>query len=628
MDSMVLSHYNKYGASYSIRIEIKNSFSNPALSAPAKSHGKYFINKQLDHGGKILYNLPKDFVWKIMGGNNANLIVTIVLSIAIIVGWQYFYERPRIAASVAAERQYADQMGAVKEKQSAAQIPVIGRSEAVVASQRVKIISDNLKGSISLKGARFDDLTLRKYKKDLSKNSEDVELLSPAASPDAYFAEVGWHSTTDLQLPNSDTIWLADQDELKPGSDVNLTWKNPLGMQFVINVALDEDYMFTIKQSIVNESGKNISLQVYGLINRNYSEQEKAVQILHQGPIGVIGGELKDLTFENLKDKKLERLPSNRVDWIGVTDKYWLTAFIPDQNLNYSTNFSYAIKNAIDKFQVDFVAPVEIVESGETLSRVHHLFAGAKKVDLLDMYEAQYHIKLFDRAIDFGMFYIITKPVFNALNFFYKYCGNFGISIIIVTVIIKLLMFGLANRSYRSMKKMKALQPEIDRIKSLYAEDKAKFNQEIMELYKREKVNPVAGCLPLLVQIPVFFSLYKVLYVTIEMRHAPFFGWIKDLSAPDPTTIFNLFGLIPFTPPSFLMLGIWPILMAGTMYLQQLMSPTPADPVQAQVMKFMPLMFLFMFGGFPAGLLIYWTWNNILSIAQQSYINRMEQRAA
>lgn len=563
-----------------------------------------------------------------MNGNNGNLIAAIVLSVAIIVSWQYFYESPRIQASAKAQQQYEKQVSQVRKKQEESKPVILPRSDAIVANNRVKILSDNLQGSISLKGARFDDLILRKYKKDLSQNSSDVELLSPASSNDSYFAEMGWHSASaDTALPNSDTIWKSDKEELKPGSDINLTWTNNDNVTFIINFGLDNDYMFTIKQSVINGSAKPISLQPYGLINRNYSEQEKAVQILHQGPIGAIGGELKDFTFGDLKDKKSERIASSKVDWLGITDKYWLTAFIPDQNTNYAANFSYALKDAKDKFQIDFVATPQILEAGEQETLIHHLFAGAKKVDLLDKYEELYNIKLFDRAIDFGIFYIITKPVFNAMNFFYRYCGNFGISILIVTILIKLAMFGLANKSYRSMKKMKALQPEIDRIKSLYADDKAKFNQEIMELYKRQKVNPVAGCLPLLVQIPVFFSIYKVLYVTIEMRHAPFYGWIKDLSAPDPTTIFNLFGLLSFTPPSFLMIGIWPLLMAGTMYLQQRMSPAPADPVQAQVMKLMPLMFLFMFGGFPAGLLIYWTWNNILSIVQQMYVNRMEQQS-
>lgn len=562
-----------------------------------------------------------------MSGNNLNLIAAIILSIGVMVGWQYFYEQPRIKERQAIQKEHAMQVAAAKESLKTNQPSILPRSQAVVAAERVKIFNDNLQGSISLKGARFDDLILSKYKKTLDENSGNVELLSPSSSKGAYFAELGWHSpSADTILPDANTIWKADKAELRPGSDVTLSWTNADEVQFIINIALDENYMFTIKQSVINGSAKPVNLQPYGLINRNYSSNEKAMQILHQGPLGTIGGELKDITFDDLKEKKRESHKVSKVDWLGITDKYWLTAFIPDQSQNYSSNFSYALKNAADKFQVDFVGQPVTVDVSDQATLTHHLFAGAKKVDLLDKYEEQYNIKLFDRAIDFGIFYIITKPVFNAMNFFYRYCGNFGVSILIVTVLIKLSMFGLANKSYRSMKKMKTLQPEVERIKALYADYKTKFNQQIMELYKREKVNPVSGCLPLLIQIPVFFSIYKVLYVTIEMRHAPFFGWIKDLSAPDPTTIFNLFGLLPFTPPSFLMLGVWPLLMAGTMYLQQRMSPAPADPVQAQVMKFMPLMFLFMFGSFPAGLLIYWTWNNILSIGQQHLVNKLSNK--
>ncbi|MES2214476.1 MAG: membrane protein insertase YidC [Pseudomonadota bacterium] len=564
-----------------------------------------------------------------MNKNNLNLIAAIVLSIGIMAGWQYFYERPRLAESAEAIQQYNNQMEQIKETQlqTESQAPAT-RSEAVAQNKRIPIISEALRGSISLKGARFDDLTLMNYKETIDKNSPNVSLLSPASSSDAYFAEMGWHSKSpNLILPNDQTIFTSDKEELTPDSPITLSWTSPDNIVFMLHVAVDKDYMFTIKQSVVNNSNAPISLEPYGLINRSYTETEKAMQILHQGPIAAINGELKEHTFSDIKDKKTERLNNANVDWIGITDKYWLTAFIPDQASNYNASFSYAMQNAKDKFQVDFLGKTQIVEQGNKFEVTNYLFAGAKKVGLLDKYEEEYNIKLFDRAIDFGMFYVLTKPVFNALNFFYKYCGNFGISILIVTVIVKLAMLTMSSRSYRAMKKMKALQPEIDRLKSLYADDKAKFNQEIMELYKREKVNPVAGCLPMLIQIPVFFSLYKVLYVTIEMRHAPFFGWIKDLSAPDPTTVFNLFGLLSFTPPSFLMIGIWPLLMAGTMYMQQRMSPEPADPVQAKVMRFMPLMFLFMFGNFPAGLLIYWTWNNILSMGQQYYINRLEGKA-
>jgi YidC/Oxa1 family membrane protein insertase len=561
-----------------------------------------------------------------MTHNIFNLIAAIIISVGIIFGWQHFYEKPKLAKLAQEHKQYKEQIRKIKEvEEQTVQIPV-NRSHAIETGRRIKIRSNLLSGSIAIKGLRFDDLTLLKYKQTLSEDSKPVELFSPTGSENAYFAEVGWFGIkSGTSLPNSDTEWSADNDELTINNPVNLVWVNPEGVKFLVNIAIDENYLFTITQSILNNSAVPIAVQAYGLINRNYSSKEKLVNILHQGPIGTINGQLKESSYDNIKDKKTEKFASSIVDWIGITDKYWFAAFIPDKSNTYSSNFNYAIKGIFEKYQVDFVSAIEIIEPGAEYNITHRLFAGAKKVDLLDKYEKQYGINLFDRAIDFGWFYLLTKPVFYAMNFFYNYVGSFGISILIVTVIIKLLMFTLANKSYRSMKKMKNLQPDIERIKELYGEDKARLNQEMMELYKREKVNPISGCFPLIIQIPVFFSIYKVLYVTIEMRHASFFGWVKDLSAADPTSIFNLFGLLPFTPPSFLMVGAWPIFMALTMFLQQRMSPEPADPTQALFMKFMPLIFLIMFSSFPVGLLIYWSWNNILSIIQQYYINKLDK---
>ncbi|MFY9589154.1 membrane protein insertase YidC [Rickettsia endosymbiont of Halotydeus destructor] len=559
-----------------------------------------------------------------MNHNIINLVAAVVLSLSIIFGWQYFYEKPRLK-KLQQQATYTKKIENLKKQQIQLVEPEL-KTEDAASSKRIKIESGLLTGSISLKGLRFDDLILRKYKQDLSKDSPDVVLFAPATSENAYFVETGWVSNVgDVDLPNSETVWHSDGNLLTPTSQVNLFWVNKDGIKFLATISLDDNYLFNIEHTIVNNGNNDIPVQSYGLINRKYISSEKAVNILHQGPIGCINENLEEYSYDTIKDKKSEKFAPGIVDWIGITDKYWLASLIPDKVSQYSSNFNYAASQGMEKFQVDFISPIQIIKAGQNFTISHKLFAGAKKVDLLDKYEKQYNIKLFDRAIDFGWFYIITKPVFYAMNFFYRYVGNFGISILIVTVIIKLLMFTLANKSYRSMKKMKNLQPEVDRIKALYSEDKVRLNQEIMGLYKKEKVNPVAGCLPILVQIPVFFSIYKVLYVTIEMRQAPFYGWIKDLSAPDPTTIFNLFGLIPFSPPSFLMIGAWPILMALTMFLQQRMSPQPADPVQAQVMKFMPLIFLVMFSSFPAGLLIYWSWNNILSIIQQYYINRLDK---
>jgi YidC/Oxa1 family membrane protein insertase len=557
-----------------------------------------------------------------------NLITAIALSIAIIFGWQHFYEKPRLEKFTEHRKQYNKIVKVTKEnsKQNL-EVEVLARSDAIAGVSRVNIKSKALSGSISLKGLRFDDLTLLSYMQELDESSTPVDLFSPSNSDQGYFAEIGWWSADkSITYPDSSTIWQADKSGLAVGQSVNFSWKNPENVLFEVTVSLDDNYMFTIKQATYNQSGRPISTQYYGLINRDREEKpDNMVNILHQGMVGAVAGELQEFSYDKIKDSKKEKFSLGELNWLGITNKYWLSAFIPDSSEQYSANYSYALKAGRDKYQADFISSSKLIESGGSHELTHHLFAGAKKVDLLDKYESKYNIKLFDRAIDFGWFYILTKPIFNAMNFFYKYVGNFGISIMIVTVIIKLLMFTLANKSYRSMKKMKNLQPQMERLKELYADDKVRLNQEVMQLYKREKVNPVSGCLPLLVQIPVFFSIYKVLYVTIEMRHAPFFGWIKDLSAPDPTTIFNLLGLLPFTPPSFLMIGVWPLIMAGSMYLQQKMSPQPADPVQAQVMKFMPLMFLFMFSSFPAGLLIYWSWNNLLSIVQQSYINKLDK---
>lgn len=548
-------------------------------------------------------------------GNIINVIIAILLSIGIMFGWQYFYEKPKISKIAKQQQQQKSQIKQVFTT-------FVDRNDVISTLDRVKISSDRISGSISLKGLRFDDLTLLKYKETLSEDSNDVALFSPSSTKDAYFAEIGWLSTEDVILPNSQTHWHADNTEITPDKPVNFRWTNPQGIEFIVTISIKGHYLFNIQQIIANNTDKQLTIQYYGLINRNYEYKEQLLTILHQGPIGTINDQLQERSYDKIKDNKLEKFAQGIVNWIGITDKYWLTAFIPDQSKVYNSNFNYVSQNSINKFQVDFISTKQIIESRSKGAINHMLFAGAKKVDLLDSYESNYNIKLFDRAIDFGWFYVLTKPLFNLMNFFYFYVGNFGLSILLVTVMIKLLMFSLANKSYRSMKQMKQLQPEIERIRTLYTNDKIKLNQEIMSLYKTKKINPISGCLPLLIQIPVFFSIYKVLYVTIEMRHAPFFGWIKDLSAPDPTSIFNLFGLLPFSPPSFLMIGAWPIFMAITMYLQQKMSPTPADQTQAMVMKMMPWVFLVMFSNFPAGLLIYWSWNNVLSIMQQYLINK------
>ncbi len=563
-----------------------------------------------------------------MNNNNINIFAAVILSIAIIIGWQYFYEKPRIEKFEAENMQYQNTIEKAREIQSVeakADKSIVDRGEAITSLNRVYFSNEAVLGSIALKGARIDDLQLKKYKQTIDPDSKDVELLSPSNTRGAYFAELGWLNNDGDDVPNSNSIWQADKEKITTNETVNLFWVNRNGVKFILTISLDNDYLFNISQSVENNSNKPIVLQYYGLINKNLPEKSQSYTILHEGPIGYINNKLEESDFEKIKDDKNKIFTNTNIDWIGITDKYWLVSFIPQNNIDYTSNFSYGIKNAIDKFQVDFLAKSEIIAPNSVYSLNHKLFAGAKKLSLLEKYEKEFSIKLFDRAVDFGWLYIITKPLFYALDWFYKYTGNFGISILIVTIILKLSMFGFANKSYRSMKKMKALQPEMERLKNLYGDDKAKYNQEIMVLYKKQQVNPLSGCLPIIIQIPIFFAIYKVLYVTIEMRQAPFFGWIHDLSAPDPTNIFTLFGLLEWSPPSLMHLGLWPIFMAMTMFLQQRMSPPPSDPAQAQVMKFMPFLFLFMFGNFPAGLLIYWTWSNLLSIMQQYYINKLDK---
>jgi YidC/Oxa1 family membrane protein insertase len=560
-----------------------------------------------------------------------NLFITLFLSTLILVSWQYFYERPKLERMA----QHAKTMQLNKEQSKSAQVKTIEQETALLPREttisqgsRVQIQSPQLQGSIALKGARFDDIILSGYKTSIKKDSTNVTLLSPSNSEGAYFAEFGWISAGDtLKVPDSNTLWKADKDALQAGGAVNLTWDNGEGLLFKLNIALDDEYMFKVTQSVTNSSGKPVNILPYGLINRLWKSDHTPFAILHEGPLGAFNNVLSEHNYRSIKEDGKKTFPGNNDGWLGITDKYWLAALIPDKTVHYDANFSYMLKNNIDQFQVDYLGQKQTVASGESAAITNHFFAGAKRVELLDKYSESLNLPLFDRAIDFGWFYFLTKPMFHLLQFFFSQLGNFGLAILMITVIVKLVMFPLANKSYKAMNRMKLLQPEMLRLRELYKDDKMTLNKEVMELYKREKVNPVAGCLPMLLQIPVFFSLYKVLFVTIEMRHAPFFGWIHDLSAPDPTSIFTLFGLIPITLPGFLTIGIWPMIMCATMIMQQKMNPEPTDPVQAKVTKLLPFFFVFMFHSFPAGLIIYWAWNNTLSVLQQLLITRTDRTA-
>ena len=505
---------------------------------------------------------------------------------------------------------------------------------------RIEIKTPKVAGSIALIGARLDDLTLVDYNETADPKSPKIELLSPDGSEHPYFVDFGWTAPTGstVKLPGPDTRWTASGSALSPQQPVDLTWDNGDGLRFKRHYAVDDNYMFTITQTVENGSGQPVALSAYSRIVRVGEPPASATYLLHEGPLAVLNGTLHDGGWWASPDrynyadvKKGPPLTDTTTGgWLGFTDKYWLTALIPTQQTPVTTKVRYNGEGHRDVFQADFTENEQAVPAHGALTAEGRVFAGAKEVHLLDYYESALGIPRFDRAIDFGLFYWITKPIFLTLDFFstrifYDATGSFGLSILLLTLCIKALFFPLANKSYRAMGKMKALQPEMAKLRERFGEDKARLNQEMMALYKRVGANPMAGCLPIFIQIPVFFSLYKVLYVTIEMRHAPFYGWIHDLSAPDPTTFINLFGLLPFTPPhiSFLMVGAWPIMMGLTQFLQQKLNPQAAiDPVQQKMFMLLPIVFTYMLSQFAAGLVIYWTWNNLLSIAQQWAIMR------
>ena len=571
-----------------------------------------------------------------------NLLVAILLSIVILLGFQYFYEIPRMEqrkaelAQQRAEEQARLPAPTTPEGVTAPGSPVpipgatapgIGaprdRAEIVAAGQRVKIDTPRLHGTISTVGARVDDLTLADYHVTPEPGSPEIVLLSPAGTSQPYYAEFGWvpAAGTNQPVPGQTTQWSAPADPLTPDRPVTMTWDNGQGLVFEKTFAVDQNYLFTVTQRVRNNTGEPVALVPYGLVSRHGMPPTLGYYILHEGPLGVFNGTLHEHKYGDIKEDGNISYQSTG-GWMGITDKYWLVSLVPDQNAPVDSRVRHTNVNGQDRFQVDYTGQAVTVAPGQSAETTNRLFAGAKQVKLLDAYAEQYGIKNFDLAIDFGWFYFLTKPFFYALDFLGTLFGNFGVAILVLTVFVKAAFFPLANKSYKAMSKMKALQPEMTKIRERFGDDRQRMSQEMMALYKREKANPVSGCLPIVIQIPVFFALYKVLFVTIEMRHAPFFGWIHDLSAPDPTTIFNLFGLIPWTPPTMLQLGIWPIIMGITMYLQQKLNPAPPDPVQAKVFMALPFVFTFMLASFPAGLVIYWAWNNSLSILQQWLIMR------
>lgn len=545
-----------------------------------------------------------------------NLIIALVLATGIMVAWQHYYERPRMQALRAQQA-----IDAAKKKELA---PTVAKSSEPISeaeAPRIRINTPTLHGSINLRGGRFDELTLAQYKATQESDASEVKLLSPSGMNDAYFVELGALGTHEgAHLPGASTMWQSADRELSVNHPVTLTWNNGQGLTFTRTIAIDEHYMFTVTTKVANAGSAAIRLFPYGLINRVHPSDAKNDLIVHEGPLGVMNEVLEDTSYKKLRGEEPQKFEGVK-GWIGIADKYWLTALIPDQGTAFDAEFKHFTRDGADVYQTDLRESALELPVGETKEYTVRFFAGAKVVDLLDNYRDTLGIPHFDRAIDFGRLYFLTRPIFALLSYFHGIVGNFGLAIMLLTVVIKALLFPLANKSMHAMARMKQLTPKMTELRERYADDKMKMNQEIMAMYKREKVNPAAGCLPLLLQLPVFFALYKVLNVTIEMRHAPFFGWIHDLSVADPTNLFTLFGLLPIALPAFLHLGIWPMVMCATMIIQQKLNPKPADEIQAMMMTWMPFIFLFMFAKFPAGLVIYWVWNNTLSIGQQYYIN-------
>ena len=574
-----------------------------------------------------------------------NFLMAVVLCLAVLLGWQFFVvepkvqaERAQIAAQSETETQpQAGQQAALGQPNSPDALPVPSQSvtkpvststsaSAFERSPRVKIQTGEVQGSIALMGARFDDLTLVEYRQSLAPDAPQQRVLQRTGRSQAWQARHGFVGTptNGITLPNENSLWtLTEGRVLTPETPITLSHTTPEGVVLRQHIRVDEHFMFTIEQSLENTTNKPLTVYPFGQIVRTGLPETSGLFILHEGGIGFVGEKgLLEVDYSDLLEDGMVKEDAE-TGWLGITDKYWATAIIPPQEQAFKARF--VGKNATDpafvEFRTDFLMAGQTLASGATAQFSSQFFAGAKVVDVIDGY-ADKGIAQFDLMVDWGWFYFLTKPMFKALQLFYGLVGNYGLAILIVTILIKLAFFPLASRSYETMAKMKKLQPQMVQLRETYKDDKQAQQQELMKLYREEKLNPLAGCLPILLQIPVFFSLYKVLFVTIDMRHAPFFGWIQDLSVADPTSLFNLFGLLPYDVPSFLLVGVWPLLMGITMFVQMQMNPPPPDPIQARMFQILPIFFTFILASFPAGLVIYWAWNNLLSVMQQGYIMR------
>jgi YidC/Oxa1 family membrane protein insertase len=596
--------------------------------------------------------------------DNRNTILAVILSGLVLIGWQYFFNIPQMEKQRAAQLAQtqtttpAQNSGSTAAPQASplpsANAPAtnapanvasgspatVSRETAIAATPRVRIDTPRLSGSISLKGARIDDLSLVKFRETVDPTSPPIVLFSPSGTANPYYAEFGWvaASGSSVKMPDQNTLWQQESSgNLTPANPVTLKYDNGDGLTFRRIISIDDRYLFTVKDDVSNVGSAPVTLYPFGLISRHGKPKTAGYAVRHEGPIGVMGDqclrqgfsivtECQEESYETLDKQKALVFTNIKNTWFGITDVYWAATLIPDPGASLNARFSSNLVGGLNTYQADYLLEPTTIAIGGTRSAQARLFGGPREVAIVDQYDRQLKLNRFELLIDWGRFYFITRPMFWALDWLYHLVGNFGVAILLLTVLVKLVFFPLANKSYASMAKMKSVQPQLAALKERYPDDKVKQQQEMMEIYKKEKINPIAGCLPVALQIPVFFSLYKVLFVTIEMRHAPFFGWIRDLSAPDPTNLFNLFGLFSFDPTQlplfgpYLALGVWPIIMGITMWFQFKLNPTPPDPTQQMIFGWMPLIFTFMLAGFPAGLVIYWAWNNLLSVLQQSLI--------
>lgn len=586
---------------------------------------------------------------------NRNFLVFITISIAILFIWSEFYTKPileaeeaRLATETARQVELGIDTPTPSVSNSTAGSPAApaasgsgerpafnddgsialrSRAEALSAA-RIAFEGEGVVGSISLKGGYIDDVTLKQHRVSRDEGAEQVVLFSPDRTENAYYASFGWAASrsSGIKVPDRNSLWVPTRPgKLTPLNPVEIVWDNGEGLTFRRLIEVDDLFMFSVTQSVENNSGEAVELFPYGRLSRFGLPELANFFILHEGFVGVFNARLDEVDYDEAGEKDdVDRTSTG--GWLGITDKYWLAALVPNQSAKFEGSYAVHQAAGTDRYNATYMLDGMVVQPGGRAETTNELFVGAKKNRTLTGYRDSHGIEGFERAIDWGIFFFITKPIFSLLDYFGHLIGNFGVAILLVTIIIKLILFPLANKSYESMSRMKKLQPEMVALKERFADDKQKQQQEIMGLYRREKVNPLAGCLPMFIQIPVFFALYKVIFISIDLRQAPFFGWIQDLSAPDPTSILNLFGLLPYDPSGwpfigeFLGIGVWPLLMGITMFLQMRLNPAPADPIQEKMFTLMPIVFTFMLARFPSGLVIYWAWNNFLSIAQQSYI--------